>query len=194
MGLHGRKGVQQPNKTMKRYQSRRTGSRGGFSLVELMVAVIVLGIALASITASMLSSMTLSHVNRETALASQAARRQMEIVSASVQGNSIPAAYAALSANPNFAVTGLTPIDGDPDGMSGQIQFPTTTTLGVVELREDVNDPALGMPRDLDGLNGIDTADHSTDAEVLPVRVRIEWRSRAGGTRTFDLETVLVAR
>ncbi|MFT7670333.1 MAG: prepilin-type N-terminal cleavage/methylation domain-containing protein [Planctomycetota bacterium] len=186
--------MQQSKNTMMRDQSRRTGSRGGFSLVELTVAMIVLGIALSSITASMLSSMALSHVNRETGLASQAARRQMEIISASVRGSSVPSAYGALSANPNFAVTGLTPIAGDIDGMSGQIQFPTTTVLGAVQLREDVDDPSLGMPRDLDGLNGIDTADHSADAEVLPVRVRIEWRSGAGGTRSLDLETVLVAR
>lgn len=159
-----------------------------------MLAVTIVAIALSAITVSMLSSMALSRVNRETALASQAARRQMEIVTSSVRGNSVPEAYAALSANPNFAVGGIDPLDGDADGMPGQIQFPTIDVAGVVQLREDVNDPSLGMPRDLDGLNGIDNLDHSADAQVLPVRVRVQWQSVAGGTRTFDLETVLVAR
>jgi hypothetical protein len=58
------------------------------------------------------------------------------------------------------------------------------------QLREDVVDAGLGMPRDLDGDGVIDGADHEANYTLLPIRVRVQWRG-VSGVRTFDLETVL---
>jgi hypothetical protein len=113
-----------------------------------------------------------------------------------------------------FAVEGLEPVDGSPHGHVGRIYLPSRSVevqadggagggkLGamggggagatVIEwhLREDIEDDSLGLPRDLNGNNIVDEADHSSDYILLPVRIRIEWRS-GNATRRFELTTQL---
>jgi len=50
---------------------------------------------------------------------------------------------------------------------------------GALELREDFEQPQLGLPRDLDGNEVIDNLDHSSDYCVLPVELSVEWRGQA---------------
>jgi hypothetical protein len=57
-------------------------------------------------------------------------------------------------------------------------------------LCEYVTDMGLGMPRDLNGDGAVDTADHSLDYVILPVRVRVTWQG-VGGARTVETSTVL---
>jgi hypothetical protein len=69
--------------------------------------------------------------------------------------------------------------------------MPTQTGAGgALELREDVVDAGLGMPRDLNLDGVIDALDHSGDYRILPVRVLVEWTGMSGN-RTHRLETVL---
>ncbi|MSR62805.1 MAG: hypothetical protein EXS08_10220 [Planctomycetes bacterium] len=58
------------------------------------------------------------------------------------------------------------------------------------QLREDFGEQSLGMPRDLDGNNKIEAADRSKGYILLPVKVRIEWKSGTA-TRHFELVTQL---
>jgi hypothetical protein len=58
------------------------------------------------------------------------------------------------------------------------------------QLRENITDATLGMPRDLNGDNKIDDKDHKLDYLVLPVRVEIEWQSKTG-VRRFSIVTQL---
>ena len=174
------------------------GSRAGFSLVELLVAATLIVVALTGIAGSMLSSMALNRVNRDTALAQQAACRALEELR-SVPFEEAFFVYNATQGDnpggtvpergPNFAVPGLTPLASDLDGLVGQIEFPVVDD----ELREDVEDEGLGMPRDLNGDLAIDGLDHSEDRLLLPVRVRLEWRG-VTGTRQLEMETMLCAR
>jgi prepilin-type N-terminal cleavage/methylation domain-containing protein len=181
---------------------RLRGSRCGFSLVELLVAATLIVVALTGIAGSMLSSMALNRVNRDTALAQQAACRALEelrsvpfeeafFVYNTTQGDnpggSVP------ERGPNFAVPGLAALASDADGLVGQIEFPVVDPFGIDELREDVEDEGLGMPRDLNGDLLIDGLDHSEDRLLLPVRVRLEWRG-VTGTRQLEMETMLCAR
>lgn len=170
-------------------------------MVELTIAVVVLTVAVSGFSSSVLSAMVLNRMNRETDVAQQAARRMLE----ELQGEEYDQVFAAYNATvgdyagagaesaPGFAVAGLDPQDGDLDGLAGRIEFPTIDVLGVVELREDVVDAGLGMPRDLDGQNGVDAADHAGDYQLLPVRVVVEWDG-VRGERRLALETVLWAR
>jgi len=87
-----------------------------------------------------------------------------------------------------FAVAGLAPVPGDPDGFVGQVVFPA---IGG-ELREDAVDVRLGAPRDLNLDGGVDAFDHSGDYAVLPVLVRVEWRGK-GPSRHVDLCTTITA-
>jgi type II secretory pathway pseudopilin PulG len=174
---------------------------GGYSLVEVMMAAVVVGVAVLGAVSAILSSVGLTRVNRDTAVARQAARRAIE----EVQGVPLQEVFAAFNdtaaddagltvaaSGADFAVAGLTPVFNDPDGMCGRITFPVAAGAPAV-LREDVADPGLGMPLDLnlDGL--IDGADHSGDYVLLPVRVQVQWRG-PGGVQTTELTTVLTER
>jgi hypothetical protein len=62
---------------------------------------------------------------------------------------------------------------------------------GPFQLREDVVDPEMGMPRDLSGDSVVDSADHALDYMLLPVRVTIEWQG-VTGRRRFQMFSLLV--
>jgi len=118
-----------------------------------------------------------------------------------------------------FAVDGLDAVDGAPAGMVGRYVFPTRVIEGLqgtgiggvqlgggkaaqsgssggsgaattYELREDLQEASLGLPRDLNGDNLIDDEDHALDYLVLPVRIELEWRS-ASGQRRFSITSQL---
>jgi type II secretory pathway pseudopilin PulG len=185
-------------------RGRRTaaGGRAGFTIVEVMVAVVVLVIAIVGIVGSMLSAMALNRVNRETAIAQQAVRRTMEQVSGVPFREAFAlyntdlgddAGLSLLARGPNFVVDGLTTQDGDLDGFCGRIEFPVFDDgMGLVELREDVDDAGLGMPQDLDG-DGLANAVVSDNYRQLPVRVLVEWRG-VSGNRSIELESMLSQR
>jgi hypothetical protein len=59
-----------------------------------------------------------------------------------------------------------------PGGFVGRVEFPTIES----QLREDVNDDSLTMPRDLNGDGVVDALDHSVDRILLPVKVTVEWK------------------
>jgi type II secretory pathway pseudopilin PulG len=179
-------------------RSRRAGS-AGFSLVEVMIAGLVLTVAAVGMSSALLSSMTLQRGELETALARHAAQRVVE----EMRGTSFADVFRGYNTNTGddtgivprgaaFDVFGLTPQDGDPDGRCGRVVFPTIGTGNGEKLVEGVNDPGLGMPLDLDRDGAVDMLDHSGDYVLLPVRVRVEWRGLVG-PQSYDLETILVA-
>lgn len=207
MRTHSRYPVQGQNTSLESVglsprRSRARRSRSGLGLLDMMVASIVLTVAITGASGAILVSMSQNRLNRENAIALQAARQVLErlasrpfreIFAANNASTADDGGLTSPATGPNFAVAGLEPRVGDADGMCGRILFPTQTIAGVEQLREDVVDAAMGMPRDLDGASGIDTNDHRADYRLLPVRVRVEWRG-AGGARTFDLETMLCQR
>lgn len=175
----------------------RRGTRG-LTLIELSIAIVILIVALSGMAASMASGLTLNQVNRETALAQEAARDALEGLLETPVGN-IWANFNALSPNNGFAVAGLQPQAGDPDGLVGQFVFPDALDgAGGIDLLENTNDAGLGMPRDLNGdglVNfGVDVgAPGPSQYVLLPVRVVIQWRG-ASGNRTYTAESILVNR
>jgi hypothetical protein len=160
------------------------------------IASAVLAIAVTSLMSLVVSSIQLGRVNRETALAHQAARRICEEIQVDAFAEIFARRNALAADDPGgagtapgaaFDVLGLQPRAGDPDGRVGEILFPT---IGA-ELREDLVDAGLGMPRDLDGDGGVDGADHAGDYVVLPVRVRVAWRG-VTGERQIEAVTLLM--
>lgn len=167
-----------------------------------MMAAVVLAIAISGVCGSIVVAMSLNRVNRDTAVAQQAARLSIE----EIEGRLFSEVFAAYNANlgddagllspargANFAVAGLEPLAGDPDGMCGRVMFPTATVGGIEQLREDFVDAALGMPFDLNGVAPIDALDHAADYRLLPLRVRVEWQGSIG-PRSVDIETMLSQR
>ena len=163
-------------------------------MVEVMIVFVVLTVAMALFTSTVASTSRQRLAKRESVLAAEAGRRMLEVLR-NEEFVGLFARYNASAADdpplvtspgPHFEVTGLTPADGDADGCVGEIVFPAPGPV----LREDAVDPPLGLPRDLDGDDTIDAEDHASDYVVLPILVRLSWKSQAG-TRTLEMYTLL---
>lgn len=186
----------------------------GLTLLEVMIALAVFAVAALALASVMFSTSRLNEGNRENTLVQNAARAAMETMrneefaeifkrfndnpADDPEGpGTAPGRHFAIDANgrivfpplPNGFVAGLQAVEGDPDGFTGRIDFPTV----VDQLREDFDEPELQMPRDLNADGVIDGADHAGDYRMLPVTVTVEWRS-VGGTTRLVYRTVFVPK
>jgi len=170
-------------------------ARAGFSLVELVVVIGILTVSVSMLTSTLISASRHAPIQRESALASNAARTVLE----TMRSEPLERLFALYNADPDddpdgpgtapgpfFAIAGLDARAEDEDGFPGEIVLPAQAA----PLREDANLPELGMPRDLDADGAIDANDHSGNYVLLPVLVRIEWRG-ATGNRSLLFHTAL---
>ena len=170
-------------------------------MLELMVAMSVLLIALLAGSRTLGSSMVLTEVNRETALATDAAREVVEILEGVEEFDTIFRMYNSHldddfglllpAPGKDFAVEGLQPAADDPDGFVGEILFPVNEDGS--ELLEDTADDDLWMPRDLDGDGDIDLLDHAENYRLLPVLLRLRWEGTSG-ERSMEVRTLIADR
>lgn len=174
-------------------------SRRGFTFLELSIATVVLlvaAMALGGLTTGLSKEGALT---RERAAATWAACDLLETMR-NTEFNEIYARYNSTTADDpvigdspghRFGLLQLTPPADSPDGLHGEITFPTVTTpTGELSLREDLDLELFGGPRDLDGNNLIDEADHAEDYRILPVRILVRWTGTAGPAE-YELQTVL---
>ena len=177
---------------MTRSTAPRSRARAGTSLIEVMVVLAILSIAGAMFSQTMTVSRRLDPVGAETAMAAEGARTQLE----KMHNHPFRDVFRLYNDDPNddpggkgtapgsrFAVDGLTPVT--PGGYVGQVLFPVVGT----QLREDLNDPDLCLPRDLNGDGVVDGLNHASDRILLPLRLRLVWKSHSGQSnqRTFTL-------
>ena len=165
------------------------------TLIEIVVGMTLLTIGLLGYLQVLVGAVATSQGNREQALALEAARETMERLQATprtevfarfnVDPSDDPGG-AGTAAGAAFAIVGLGPQRTDLDGLPGEILFPEVAG----SLREDLVEPALSMPRDLNGDGAIDALDHEADWRLLPVLVRVRWRGRSGDAQ-IDLRTML---
>jgi prepilin-type N-terminal cleavage/methylation domain-containing protein len=176
-----------------RVRSLGSSSRSGFSLVELTVVMVILTVAMAMFSSTVVSTARQGKVKRETAIAAEGARRMFETMRSEDFGD-LFALYnddplddpggAGTAPGSSFDIFGLTPRSNDPDGLTGQIIFPSPGP----QLREDGINTFLAMPRDLSGDGIVDGLDHSGDYSLIPIQVRVEWQG-SSGTRRLDMFT-----
>lgn len=184
---------------MRASQRRRDA---GFTAVEVLIGSTLLVFGMVGVFNSLYATNRLKTTIEERALAAEAASSLAE----TFYGVEFGELWATYNADPSddprgtgtapgarFAVEGLKPIASRKDGLQGRIEFPTLTTSGRFELREDMQDERLGMPRDLNGDGVIDTADHAGDYDVLPIRIVVEWQS-ARGDSTLAVNLTMVDR
>jgi hypothetical protein len=166
-------------------------------MIELTLVISVLLVAFLALSQSLVTSMALTRVNRESALATDGLRRMVELL----QGNEdFDLLFRLYNAEPGddpgpgpapgntFAVEGLEAAPDDPDGIVGEIVFPS---IGA-DLYENIDMPELSMPRDLDGDGGINVFP-ITDYRLLPVLVRLRWNG-ISGERTAEVRTMIADR
>ncbi|HKE00131.1 MAG TPA: hypothetical protein VKE69_03915 [Planctomycetota bacterium] len=149
----------------------------GMTLLELTLPVF-------AVTGSLLATMgNFRGRHADPREAAERAAEQMQASLAATDFQKVFASYDVESANDPcgpgtapggyFAVRGLAAPDGVAESQVGEVVFPTVGSA----LREDVTIPELGMPRDLNGDGTIDSLDHSRDYRILPVLVRVRWKS-----------------
>lgn len=182
----------------------RVVRRSGFALIELIVAGSVLMIGALALVQTFAVSREVGRSNRETAVAAEVARGVLEQLESFTPHAAI---FALHNAAPGDDPGGLAPIAGftgsgfdvpalgvaagDLDGLVGEVVFPIDLLTG--ELREDLDLPELGMPRDLNGDLVIDGDDRANDYILLPTLVRLRWES-AGRVRSYEVRTILSPR
>lgn len=167
-------------------------------MLELMLVMTVFLFGFLAMSRSLIGSMKLTETNRELALATDGARAMIEVL----QGQEFSEVFALYNEDPSddpgepgtapgpgFAVTGLAVVDGDDDGLVGEIVFPTLGT----QLREDQADDGFQEPHDLDGDGEIDDENHATDYRLLPVLLRLRWKGR-GPESSLEVRTLIADR
>ena len=171
---------------MERARTRKAG----LTVIEVMVGTGILLLSMLGFTRVVVFSDANPEARHEYFLASEAASRLVD----ELQRASFSDVFALYNDDPfddpagletapgsRIWVPGLAPSRERPIGPVGRIILPTLYNFndGLL-LREDVLDPALGMPRDLNGDSRVDQRDHSKDYILLPVTIRIEWYGEAG--------------
>jgi hypothetical protein len=164
-----------------------------------MVSVVILVVGISGYSSAILSTTVSADTTREMRAATEAAWSAME----RIQGRAFDEVFATYNSDPQDDVGGpntapgsdfeadyLQVIDGDGDGAVGEILLPGIWVGGDLQLREDVDLPELGMPRDLSGDGLIDDLDHSADYVILPVLVRMSYQGSGGPTR-LEFRTTL---
>jgi len=183
-----------PEKTAHSRRSRR-----GFTLLEVMISVLLLVIGIAGISRLTVGITRAGNLQRETERATEGARATIERIKCVAFSQAFRSYNATGLDDPgipgtapgaNFAVPGLRAAPDDADSLCGEIIFPTAPDHPE-QLRENVDDPKIGMPRDLNGDGAIDSVSHHDNYKLLPVRVRVVWQSVDGTIGTVELKTNL---
>ncbi|MFN0249130.1 MAG: prepilin-type N-terminal cleavage/methylation domain-containing protein, partial [Kofleriaceae bacterium] len=178
------------------FRTRR--AKTGLTLIEVLCALTILMVSVLGFSQAITASAKSAQTTREKTIATQAARRMIEEIEANVFAEAFWRYNALDTDDPggtgtaqgaNFAVLGLRAREDDADGMAGEIEFPIRPGFPG-NLREDIVNVPLGMPRDLNGDNVIDTLNHAGNYRILPVLVRVRWRGVSGNC-VVELRTML---
>lgn len=178
MGRHrsSRLARRQPTRAARR-------ARGGFTLIELAIAISIFMIGMVSVVSATTRMHSLRRQNRERTLAQNAVRSMSERVQArsyelaadeSTWSENLLALYGPEgSAGETFDVEGLDPSPGNATVGALSLIVDETQIDAVLGLQ-------LGLPRDLNGDGDALDTNVSADAVLLPCTVTLDWSSHTG--------------
>jgi len=184
---------------------RAAPSRRGFTLIEIAISLTILACAISMFTTTVISMLRQREVNRQNSLAARAIQSTLE----RIRNEPLSGVWALYNADPDDDPLGAGTAPGatfDVDGLArrrltpelpvGDVLLPGVDTADAGdppqwELREDLEAPELGMPRDLDLDHVIDALDHGSDCRLLPIEVRLRWEGPLG-PREMRMRTVLI--
>ena len=196
LGLLGSRGESYTTRECGRASVRRR-RQGGATLISLFMWSVFTIIGALAVARAVIGSVAVDATNRETTAAVEAASEAIESLQ-QYEFSEVFTRFNAPSADnpetgpspgPGFAVPGLDPVAGDPDGLPGRINFPTAAGNGGF-LAEGPHTRFAGMPADLN-LDGDQLDLLTAEYKLLPVIVTVRWRGVAG-ERVMRLATVLV--
>lgn len=167
-----------------RARSARTRQgQGGFTMLEVSLALTILVVALVATTASNMRVQSLRRSNRDRVVAHNASRTIAENVQAiSRSGVTDPGGWSnhvvtALSVGgtlgSTFDVPELTPVQGQTHVGSIQVITDETVPDSALSLQ-------LGLPRDLNGDGDALDTNVSPNSHLLPVVITLRWHSQSG--------------
>ena len=161
----------------------KTARNGGFTMIEIGLAITVLLVALVAMSASTVRMHALRRQNRERTVAHNAIRAICEEIQAvSREGLDDPAGWA-------HHVLGTIAPGGTLGYAFTVVELEPWTALAFVGSITPVTDEtrtdeelglALGMPRDLDGDGVVSNTGVGDAARILPIVVRARWRGAHG--------------
>lgn len=179
------------------------GSARGFALIEMAIAASILMIGALTFLQLFGASSRVGNSNRETALSTQAAQRTFERLDGfepfdllyelhNVDPDDDPMGEAPLPGFTlaGFEVEGLIPVDGDADGLVGELIFPIDPLSGVIHADYRAEDFTIAA-----SLLGGGLPAEVSDAydKLLPVVVRVDWQSN-GMVRRYEVVGLLSPR
>ncbi|MEM8709330.1 MAG: type II secretion system protein [Planctomycetota bacterium] len=172
---------------------RSAESRRGMTLMEVMVALLVMTTAAQILLSALTASLGYRITKEERARAVEAASNVIE----DMHSTAFYDVFASFNSDPADDPLGPGTAHGSRFDVEGLDPVPGQSSVGTVllperagQLIESVTMEELGMPRDLDGDFLIDSQDHSGDYLILPVSVTIRWQSRKG-ERSYTMATML---
>jgi prepilin-type N-terminal cleavage/methylation domain-containing protein len=171
----------------------------GFTLIEVVIAMAVMAVAILGLLSMLANTMKIQESAREQALAMNACREVLDQMRSSGNFSELFRRYnsttsdnaglvGAIPGNA-FDVPGLSPIPGDADNRVGRIVIPEDPTTPTI-LRENLSNPELGTPMDLNGDGVVDGNNHAGDYTLLPVAIVVEWKGTTGNAK-IQIPTVL---
>ena len=142
-----------------RTETRRREREGGFTLLEVAMASVILVISSTAMVAGLMSS----------SVAEQGSTRRLTAIEAVLsmadEIRATPMASVATAFNGTFSIPGL-----DDENEAGRVYVITDETVTDADLPL-----AVGMPRDLDGDGEASSTNVSTSAVVLLVIIEASW-------------------
>lgn len=194
MGAGRKRGTRQRVPQIARPDSGNSG-RGGFSLVELSVAVGVLATGLLGLTSVVLSSQKLTISSTEAALTRTALEAQLEGLRARLHEADRPD-FAAVVARDNWGTPGTA---GEPTGtplpltlVEGREPFQLHVRVYRDEAQAQADLGLLNLDLDGDGVAGESGALAASALRAAPVRLRLSYRPATwkAGDPTVKVEYV----
>ncbi len=170
----------------------RSKRSAGFSLVEVIIAVVILSVGLMALLAVFASAVSATKFSREDQIAKQKAREALEGVYSSRNDLSITFADIQNVTNGGIFNDGFQPLYlPGPNGITGTAQ--DTTTLDTMNLpgpdgklgtADDVTVPLVNFKRQI-VISPITNADGSTNQDLRSIAVTVRIYSPGRGTRDY---------
>ena len=166
--------------------------RSGFTLLEVMIAAVVLAVAILGLMSLIPTVTQLTETTEEGNLALNASLQVSEAIR-QYADQSFAYTWMAYNSNPAVDPNGVSTAPGATFSVSGLTNSAGSSQVGTITFYTDENgtgnaalDAKLGMPKDLDSKAAV-SSDVSATYTLLPFRIAVDWRDPFGHPRHTEI-------